>query len=160
VAQSVLELPGSKLRAVTDEEAIGVMLNHVRRIAPRLNVPMLTPRVSVQGMALAAGIFSEEDGWVKITVDNKFFEDRPAALAILCHELCHYVLSASGIREAETLENERLTDVAMFAFGLGNVFLSGYRRKAGTNYRPGHRLGYLTDAEYEFASQYFRTGAG
>ena len=41
------------------------------------------------------------------------------------------------------------TDVAMFVFGLGDVFLNGYRSDATRqDYAPGHRLGYLTDAEY------------
>jgi hypothetical protein len=37
----------------------------------------------------------------------------------------------------------------------GKVFKSGYQRQPAQNeYRPGHRLGYLTDAEYEFADRY------
>src|SRR5260221_14549671 len=58
-------------------------------------------------------------------------------------------LGANGIREPTTRANERLTDVAMFVFGLGDIFLAGYRTKPGVVYRSGHRLGYLNDAEYE-----------
>ena len=64
------------------------------------------------------------------------------------------MLGASGIRESSTLENERLTDVAMFVFGLGDVFLAGYKRSSNKQYRSGHKLGYLTDQEYTFVSQY------
>jgi hypothetical protein len=36
--------------------------------------------------------------------------------------------------------------------------MAGYKRAPSQQeYRPGHRLGYLTDAEYEFANQYVLT---
>lgn len=96
----------------------------------------------------AAGQFVEDDGWVKVEV-SAAFERRPMATrAILCHELCHYVLGAGGVRTEDTADNERLTDVAMFVFGLGQVFLAGYRDQPGMAYRDGHRLGYLNDPEY------------
>jgi hypothetical protein len=154
IKRHALLLNPQTLRGLRDEEAIGAMLRHARKMAPRMNVPMMTPRVSVEAMPMAAGTFTEQDGWVKVAVDNKFFDDRAAAHAILAHELCHYVLFASGIREQVTLENERLTDAAMFVLGLGEVFLAGYQREAQTTYRPGHRLGYLTDEEYQYAAAY------
>ena len=55
--------------------------------------------------------------------------DQEAARAILCHELCHYVLLASGIREPTTSENERLTDAAMFVAGIGRYFHDGTSAK-------------------------------
>jgi hypothetical protein len=140
--------PNGDCAAIVDE-----MLRHARRVAPRLNVPRLAPRVVVAPLAWAAGEFAEEDGWVKINLGAGFFNDPLAAHAILCHELCHYVLNASGIREPTRVENERLTDAAMFVLGLGDIFLAGYRR-APTEYRAGHRLGYLSDAEYQFAAAY------
>jgi hypothetical protein len=130
------------------------MLRHARQVAPRLNVPRFAPRVIVQPLCDAAGQFVEEDGWVKITVASTFFDDTLAARAILCHELCHYVLNASGIRDPSRAENERLTDAAMFVLGLGDIFLTGYRRAPTAEYRAGHRLGYLSDAEYQFAAGY------
>lgn len=131
-------------------ETVGILLAHARKVAPDLYVPFLTPRVVVGPLASnAAGLFSEEDGWVTITVSQSFFADHAAACAILCHELAHYVLNASGIREATLIANERLTDVAMFVLGLGDVFLAGYKR-APTAYRTGHTLGYLSDSEYRF----------
>jgi hypothetical protein len=51
------------------------------------------------------------------------------------------------------LENERLTDAAVFVFGLGDIFLAGYQREPG-EYRPGHKLGYLSASEYEYLSGY------
>ncbi len=124
------------------------MLAHVQRVAPALNVPYMTPRVVTGPVIGAAGLFSEQYGWVTITVSHAFFADRSAARAILCHELAHYVLNANGLREPGQLPNERLTDVAMFVFGLGDIFLAGYKT-AATEYRPEHKLGYLSDAEYQ-----------
>jgi len=84
-----------------------------------------------------------------------FFEDQLAAQAILAHEVCHYILNNSGIRKSDTEQNERYTDLCMFVCGFGQIFLAGYKREtAQSEYRRGHRLGYLTDAEYEFAQQY------
>jgi hypothetical protein len=115
----------------------------------------MTPRVVHETLfGNVAGQFVEQDGWVKIVVGATFFDDRAAAHAILCHELCHYVLEANGIREQSTLENERLTDAAIFVFGLGDIFLAGYRRSPNTQYRIGHRLGYLRDDEYGFVNKY------
>jgi hypothetical protein len=103
----------------------------------------------------AAGQFVEdEEGWIKIVVGMNFFDDIPAARAILCHELYHYILGANGIRLSPPIENERLTDVAIFVFGLGDIFLAGYQRAADANYRVGHRLGYLSDNDYAGLNRY------
>ncbi|MFH7024514.1 MAG: hypothetical protein ACHBN1_03725 [Heteroscytonema crispum UTEX LB 1556] len=43
----------------------------------------------------------------------------------------------------------------MFVCGFGEIFLCGYKQTpAQQEYRPGHCLGYLTDAEYEYAFSY------
>src|SRR6185312_5325024 len=66
-------------------------------------------------------------------------------------------LENSGIRESNVNENERLTDACMFVCGLGSLFLDGYKRDlVQGEYRTGHRLGYLTDSEYDFAARYVR----
>ena len=140
----------------THSDIVREMLKHVRRVAPALSVPMMTSKIVVEPLALAAGQFIEQDGWVTIAVGVNFFDNRSAAIAILCHELCHYILGANGIRELSTLENERTTDAAMFAFGLGDLFMHGYKRAAPSQYRAGHRLGYLNDGEYAFADRYVR----
>ena len=155
IEASVLTLdPRALQSAASHAEMVSILLKHVRAVAPGISVPMMTPRVVVERLTEAAGQFSEQDGWVKISVGTHFFDDERAARAILCHELCHYVLNANGIREQPTLENERLTDAAMFVFGLGEVFKAGFKGLSKTDYRAGHRLGYLSDAEYDFALRY------
>lgn len=129
------------------------LLKHIRKVAPKLSVPETRPRISIEGTALGAGQFAEMGGWVKISVNSSFLLDLPASRAILCHEACHYVLNANGIHLPDNVENERLTDVAMIAFGLGGIFQSGYRRVPKAGYRAGHRLGYLSDEEYAYARE-------
>jgi hypothetical protein len=151
-AQRPLALrPHLKYSAGGYADLVGVLLNHVRSIAQKWSVPELTPRVVVAPVVKGAGLFEEKDGWVTLTVSDTFFLNHPAACSILCHEVCHYVLGANGIRGSDPLANERLTDVAMFVLGLGDVFLAGYRAGSSfQNYAPGHRLGYLSDAEYRY----------
>jgi hypothetical protein len=92
---------------------------------------------------------------VTIKVSPDFFDDGLAAQAILAHEVCHYILENSGIRQRDFELNERYTDLCLFICGFGQIFLAGYKRELAQNqYRPGHRLGYLSDAEYKFASEY------
>jgi hypothetical protein len=128
------------------------LLKHARFVAPRLNVPFMTPRIEVSALKGSCGQFIEEDGWVKLVVSTEFALDSAASRAILCHELSHYILFANGIRMADRADNERLTDVAMFVLGMGGIFLNGFRSKNVGPYRRGHRMGYLTDKEYNFLS--------
>jgi hypothetical protein len=128
------------------------LLKHVRLVAPRLNIPFMTPRIEVSTPKGSCGQFIEEDGWVKLVVSTEFALDSAASRAILCQELSHYILFANGIRMADRTDNERLTDVAMFVLGIGNIFLYGFRSKNVGFRQRGHRIGYLTDTEYNFLS--------
>jgi hypothetical protein len=142
-------------RAPAGDAAIFVttMLKHVRSVAPRLNVPFMTPRIEVSHIEGACGQFREEDGWVKLVLNTEFTLDPVSNRAILCHELCHYILSANGIHLPNQADNERLTDVAIFVFGMGRIFLDGLRSTNAALSRRSRRAGYLTDEEYQFLSQ-------
>lgn len=135
---------------------VETLLRHARNITPGFNVPFMTPRIVVEEIPSAAGLFQvDEEGWVTIKVGRTFFGDRLAARAILAHEVCHYILENSGIRKDDFLLNERYTDLCMFVCGFGEIFTSGYKREmAQSEYRSGHRLGYLSDAEYQHATSY------
>jgi hypothetical protein len=138
------------------DRVVKALLDRARRVAPGFAVPMMVPRVVLESMPAAAGQFEvDEEGWVTIRVSPDFERDLAAARAILAHEVCHYVLENRGIRQPNFELNERDTDLCMFICGFGDVFLAGYKRSFARNeYRPGHRLGYLNDAEYEFANHY------
>lgn len=154
--------PDTVSGANSNEAFVTALLKHVRSVAPGLDVPFMTPLVVVSNMEGSGGEFVQEDGWVRIVVGSKFAANLTASRAILCHELCHYILSANGIRLRDRKSNERLTDTAMFVFGIGDVFLNGYRTGKTQPNRSGHRLGYLTDAEYQFVkrevSRLYKTG--
>ena len=140
------------------ERVLEALLNHARRVAPGLSVPHYVPGVLMVSLTAAGGQFREQpDGWVTITVADQFLTNQPAMRAILAHEACHYLLASAEIEEADRHQNERLTDLCMFICGLGKVYLAGYRTGRGQGeYRRGHRLGYLTDEEYQFADRYVR----
>ncbi|MEQ8996986.1 MAG: hypothetical protein RID53_10860 [Coleofasciculus sp. B1-GNL1-01] len=148
--------PNDLAQITTPSTVVEVLLRHVERIAPGFNVPYMVPRVLVTPLAFVAGLFEvDEEGWVTIKVGSQFFANRLAAQAILAHEVCHYILENSGIRKNDFTLNERYTDLCMFVCGFGQIFLAGYKEDlAQREYRPGHRLGYLTDAEYESAQHY------
>jgi hypothetical protein len=152
----LLSNPADFVHAVSPAQVVEVLIRHARRTVPGFNVPHMVPRVIVVSLPAAAGMFKvDEDGWVTIELGANFFQDRLAAQAILAHEVCHYILENSGIRKRDVNLNERYTDLCMFVCGFGEIFLAGYRRDAAQqDYRPGHRLGYLSDAEYHFAQQY------
>ncbi len=136
-------------------EIIRQYLNHISSVAPGLPVPIRIPEISRQSQQNVGGTFGAIKGWARITLSNDLMHDQRAVRAVLAHEVCHYVLNCAGLSEAETESNERLTDLCMFVFGLGDIFLAGYRSETVRGeYRKGHRLGYLTDAEYGFAYRY------
>jgi len=138
------------------EPVLEALLHHARRVAPGLSVPYYVPRVQRVSLRAAGGLFQEgPDGWVTITVADQFLTNQRAVRAILAHEACHYLLGSAEIKEGDRYQNERLTDLCMFVCGFGQVYLAGYKAGPGpSEYRRGHRLGYLTDEEYHFAARY------
>jgi hypothetical protein len=144
-------------RSPTDlERVLEAILQHAQQVAPGLSAPYFVPRVQIVSLADAGGQFREETaGWVTITVADRFLTNQQAVRAILAHEACHYILESAEIREPDRYQNERLTDLCVFVCGLGKMYLEGYRaRAAPIEYGHGHRLGYLTDEEYQFAHSY------
>lgn len=148
-----LTLDPLTLPAGSPDRIIQAVLNHIRRVAPGLSVPLHVPHVETGALVGAGGQFKTPDGWARIKLANNLLSDREAVRAVIAHEVCHYILDNSGIRESNVDENEKLTDACMFVCGLSLLFLEGYKR-AASEHCTGHRLGYLTDREYEFASRY------
>ncbi len=133
------------------EAIVRAYLSHARWHVPGFDIPALVPRVRIENLAFAAGQFRETDGYVEVVVNSDFMLDRQAACAILAHEVCHYILENAGVRYGDSERTERLTDVCVFVCGFGKVFLGGYHRSGNAiENRPGHRIGYLTDSEYQF----------
>ena len=135
-----------------------LLLTHARTVAPGLSVPFKVPLIvwsALLSESIAGGFAVEGDGWVRIEIHSRWRRNTRVVRAILAHEVCHYILANSGLRLKDTLENERVTDLCMFVCGFGSLFLAGYKSVPNTiEYQPGHRLGYLTDREFEFVSNY------
>lgn len=149
------DIPFAQLRGEPPNRIVSLLLDHVRRIAPKLNVPVQTPRIFIGTPKDAGGQFRVIDGTVSMTLSAELVEDRSATAAVLAHEVCHYILDSSGLNEEDNAKNERLTDVCMFVFGFGEVFYNGYKTETQVGeYRRGHRLGYLKDVEYSFLRRY------
>jgi len=150
-----LELPQAR-EAHDLERVLETILSHARRVAPGLSVPHYVPHVQLVSLTGVGGLFKEEgDGWVSIAVASQFLTQPHTVRAILAHEACHYMLESAEVRKVDRRQNERLTDCCMFVCGLGKVYLAGYRTAPSQlEYRRGHRLGYLTDEEYQFADRY------
>lgn len=145
--------PSSIASSLSFDKFVSELLKHARHTT-ELSTPWRTPRIFVEKTKHdVGGKFVVDEGWVAIIVGQKFFGSTAAARAILCHEVCHYILDMVDIRDRSNEENERLTDVAMFVFGFGAIFRAGYRKAPQQN-REGHRVGYLSDAEYDFVEQY------
>jgi hypothetical protein len=155
-------LDSSRLPQTCDAAALDLtlrlLLTHGRIVAPGLSVPFKVPLIAWSGRmseGTAGGFAVEGDGWVRIEIHSRWRGNARVVRAILAHEVCHYILANSGLQLEETWENERLTDVCMFVCGFGSLFFAGYKSVPDTiEYQSGHRLGYLTDSELEFVSNY------
>ncbi|NCW87323.1 MAG: hypothetical protein EBV71_00325, partial [Chitinophagia bacterium] len=99
-------------------------------------------------MPFAGGHFIvDRDGWVKIEISSEYATKIKTMRSIMCHEVCHYILNHNGIRKNDTLENEKLTDVAMFVFGLGSIYLQGFNLEENKYTRDNHKSSYLSENE-------------
>lgn len=146
--------PRTLLCARTNAEIVAALLDHARKVAPGLHVPMLIPSVRLDSNASSVGQFVVEDGWVSITVGTNFFLNRQAACAILAHEVCHYILESSSMKKNNVLANERFTDCCMYICGFGDVFRRGHITARSDRAYESYRLGYLNDKEYDYLGSF------
>src|SRR5262249_59180570 len=93
------------------ELTIQLLLAHARIMVPGLSVPYKVPHVcwSVFEFGVVGGFVVESDGWVRIEIHPRYRGNIRVIRAILVHELCHYILENSGLREKDRLKNERVT---------------------------------------------------
>ncbi len=149
--------PSDLANSQTIEQVVRVLLSHVRQISPRFAVPDIFPRVVVKSMSAGVdGRFVvDEKGWVTIAISPDFSNDRPAAMAILAHEVCHYILDNRRVSHPDPELNDRYTDLFMFVCGFSQIFLAGYQPDSVQNeYRHGHLMGHFSSAEYQFIDRY------
>ncbi|MGH7389776.1 MAG: hypothetical protein ACREM3_10005 [Candidatus Rokuibacteriota bacterium] len=147
----------SRPEAADDMAAIvGHLYAHARKWAPGLEIPYRVPHVSISPLVSTAGQYrSDSDGYLFIDLSSEFKAEPSAVLAILAHEACHHILDLSGIRGNTREESERLTDLATFICGFGELVLAGHSqvRRVGAIWTAIH-LGYLSPDEYRFAQRW------
>lgn len=136
-----LELPSGG-----PEATLRAIYAHARRWAPGLDVPMAVPRFRfLPPGASSTGAFAvSEDGWTSIEACSSL-KGRPDALArVLAHEACHHFLFHCGLADrVDARRNERLTELAMFVCGLGEVAIDGETEMAQHGLCANPALGYL-----------------
>ncbi len=127
------------------DQCIRKMLKHAESVAPKLKIPLKIPELIFKDVSNdSGGTFQvNEEGAVLITIKKSLCHDYKVALAVLSHELCHYILGSNLIKKDDTLLNEKMTDVCMFVLGFGELFMRGQQDIAGTSY------GYLKPIEYQ-----------
>jgi hypothetical protein len=137
-------------------EVVQQLYGHARKWAPGFEIPFCVPKVIVSPFLGSAGQYSANpDGYLFIRVAPEFASRRAALLAILAHEVCHHILDLSGFRGSLTHDLERLTDLATFVCGFGELVLNGHShaRKVGSLWTSVH-LGYLSSEEYRLAQSW------
>jgi hypothetical protein len=153
-------LDGSELARGSSPQELDANLRklyaHARLWAPGLQIPWKVPPVKLSSNIASAGRYGVNDGWTAIDVSTEFASRPQALLVILAHEACHHILDSSGLADyRDTARNERMTDLAMFICGFGDIVCNG--RTATTQTKSGYvttHLGYLTAADYEYASNW------
>ncbi len=129
------------------------LYSHARTWAPGLEIPYYVPKVNVVPLVSAVGQYrADAHGYLFIEVAPEFIGQHSALLAILAHEACHHILDLSSIRGGTREHSEKLTDLASFICGFGELVLSGHSqvRRVDSGWKTIH-LGYLTSEEYRLA---------
>ena len=143
---------------IRDEEvlnkALAALYSHARVWADGLDIPFRVPPLRISQTRRNAGQFNcDEEGWLTIDLSAEFLDVPKAIWLILAHETCHHILSLSGLADNyDTTRNERLTDMAMFVCGFGDLARAGqtFVRRTESGYLSTH-LGYFKPCEYAYA---------
>jgi hypothetical protein len=131
-----------------------MLYQHARVWAPGFDVPHHIPQVRIGALHEAAGTFGiDRDGWTTISVARETFQSSNAVWLTLAHEICHHILEQSGLADRRsTTRNERMTDIAMFICGFGELVMNGHsvikRTASGSTHT---HFGYLDSSEYSYA---------
>lgn len=135
-----------ELRPEKPEETLKAIYAHAWRWAPGFDIPLSVPKLRfLPPGAGSSGAFAiSEHGWTTIEACSSL-KGRPDALArVLAHEACHHFLFHCGLADrVDTRRNERLTELAMFVCGLGEIAIDGETEMAQLGMRADPEQGYL-----------------
>lgn len=156
-------LPSAGLWRDSSPQGLGRTLRtfyeHARTWAPGFDVPTFVPPILIANPKSHAGVFGvDAENYGTITVSTEFLTSVEATLLILAHEACHHILLQSGLSyqfKNDVPVNERITDLAMFVCGFGEIVQRGHSvvKRSGGRLTSIH-LGYLPSDEYESAHRY------
>lgn len=130
------------------------LVQQTRQRVGRLDVPFRNARVifDAKGLLDEPGHIEFGNSETIIRIRPHYVHDPFGLIAILCHELAHFILDQNGLRKDNRLENEKLTDLFVFKVGQGLVSLQGILDFVDTgDQRVETRLGYLSLAEMAYA---------
>jgi hypothetical protein len=108
----------------------------------------------------AAGLYSEGDDTIKISLSTNHLSDPMTMVAVIAHELGHVLLLADNKIARDRKDHEHLTDLLTVFFGLG-IFTanSAFRfTQWSGGFKQGwqaRRLGYLTEPMFGYALALF-----
>jgi hypothetical protein len=135
-------------------EAAIELVNQTRNRIGKLEVPFRKPRVEFTALLPEDEPGHIEFGWDETIIRiHPYYAGKPSALiAILCHELAHFILDHNGLRKDKRSENEKLTDLFVFRCGQGLIYLQGVRDVTHQGeQRIESKLGYLSLGEMAYA---------
>jgi len=138
------------------ESTLEILYRHARKCAPGLEVPYCMPKVTIWAGMDIAGEYVVNDGWVSVRLASEHLGNDSAIRLILAHEACHHILDISGLADKRnSARNERMTDLAMFICGFGEIAAVGYRfaEQKKDGWVTTH-LGYLRPEEYSAAHEW------
>jgi hypothetical protein len=143
-------------------QTLNRIYQHARDWAPGLDIPWFVPPVRIANLESEAGHFLlDEESYASIAVSTEYLGSAEATCLILAHEACHHILLQSGVCfqfKNDLLHNERVTDLAMFVCGFGEIVRCGHSlvRSGHGQYVKTH-LGYLESFEIDAAYRYVLT---
>ncbi len=119
------------------------------------HIGLSAPPTAIYEMGLAmhydvAGDYQTRDssGLVRVPI---MYAGKPFAVgAILAHELAHDWIAKNPL-QINPEDNEPMTDLMAFVFGLGKLVLNGTITEAQSQHTESHLLGYLTPSQKKTA---------
>jgi hypothetical protein len=129
----------------------GLLYTHAKIWSRGLNVPEQLPRISISSIIKenVVGQYSQDGNYANVMINRSILNNAGVLLATLAHEACHHIMDLSFLNDPACDENERKTDLAVYAFGFGRIAEMVWRRSDCSQ-----SLGYLTKPEHDYAQKW------
>ena len=129
------------------------LANAVHQLAQHVGLSTSPSVIYEMGLAMhfhAAGDYQMWDSSSLIRVPIMFVGKPFAVGAILAHELAHDWIAKNSL-QIDPEENEPVTDLMAFSFGLGKLVLNGTLTESQSQHTEPHLLGYLKPSQKKAA---------